>query len=130
MGIWRELCVLSRSACSRLNLASSDCDQRTAGSATFSWKSRRRVGHNARRVDGGDMASVLARLLAALRGSSIPSPGGRNSGSYPAQVRVRSRQGANAAPDAPVDRNTRMSGIRVKRLRQIAAFYADSANEA
>jgi type IV secretion system protein VirD4 len=76
------------------------------------------------------MASLLARLFAALRGSGIPSSGGRNSGPFPAQVRVRPRQGANAAPDAPADRNTRMSGIRVKRLRQIAAFYADSANEA
>ena len=76
------------------------------------------------------MASLLARLFAALRGSSIPSSGGRNSGPFPAQVRVRPRQGANAAPDAPADRNTRMSGIRVKRLRQIAAFYADSSNVA
>jgi type IV secretion system protein VirD4 len=76
------------------------------------------------------MASLLARLFAALRGSSIPSSGGRNSGPFPAQVRVRPRQGTNAAPDAPADRNARMSGIRVKRLRQIAAFYADSANEA
>jgi type IV secretion system protein VirD4 len=76
------------------------------------------------------MASLLARLFAALRGSSIPSPGGRASGRYEPQVRVRPRQGANAAPDAPADRNTRMSGIRVKRLRQIAGFYADAANEA
>jgi hypothetical protein len=76
------------------------------------------------------MATLLARLFAALRGSSMPSAGGRESGRYAPQVRVRPRQGAGAAPDAPVDRNTRMSGLRVKRLRQIAAFYADSANEA
>ena len=76
------------------------------------------------------MASLLARLFAALRGSSIPSPGGREAGRYEPQIRVRPRQGANAAPEAPVDRTTRMSGLRVKRLRQIAAFYADGANEA
>ena len=76
------------------------------------------------------MASVLVRLFAALRGSGIPSSGGRESGRYEPQVRMRPRQGASAAPDAPADRNTRMSGIRVKRLRQIAAFYADGANEA
>ncbi len=76
------------------------------------------------------MASLLARLFAALRGSSIPSPGARESGRYQPQVRVRPRQGANAAPDAAAERNTRISGIRVKRLRQIAAFYADGANEA
>jgi type IV secretion system protein VirD4 len=76
------------------------------------------------------MASVLTRLLAALRGSSIPPSGGRTSGPFPAQVRVRPRQGPTAAPEAPADRNTRMSGLRVKRLRQIAAFYADGANEA
>jgi type IV secretion system protein VirD4 len=76
------------------------------------------------------MASVLTRLLAALRGSSIPSPSGRDSGAFPSQVRVRQRQGANAPAEAPADRNTRISGLRVKRLRQIAAFYADGANEA
>src|SRR4029077_2968121 len=65
-----------------------------------------------------------------LRGSSIPSPGGREYGRYAPQVRVRPRQGANGTPDAPADRNTRMSGIRVKRLRQIAGFYGDGANEA
>ena len=79
------------------------------------------------------MASVLARLLAALRGSGIPSPGGRDSGPFEPQVRqvsIRARQGANASPDAPADRTTRISGFRVKRLRQIAAFYADGAHEA
>jgi hypothetical protein len=79
------------------------------------------------------MASVFARLLAALRGSGIPSPAGREAGPFQPQVRqvgVRARQGANAAPDAPADRNTRISEFRVKRLRQIAAFYADGAHEA
>ena len=76
------------------------------------------------------MASLLARLFAALRGSSMPSAGGRDSGRHQSQVRVRPRQGANATPDAPADRNARMSGIRVKRLRQIGAFYADGANDA
>src|SRR5262249_14454201 len=81
-----------------------------------------------RGVDGGDMASVLARLLAALRGSGIPSPGGRDSSRYEPQVRVRARPGA--AVDTAPDRNTRFAGRRVRRLRQIAAFYADGAHEA
>jgi type IV secretion system protein VirD4 len=76
------------------------------------------------------MASVLTRLLAALRGSVISAPGGRDVLKYEPQVRVRQRQSANAPVASPVDRNTRMSGLRVKRLRQIAAFYADGANEA
>src|SRR4051812_1825610 len=76
------------------------------------------------------MASVLARLLAALRGSVVPSSGGRDAARYEPQVRVRPRQGANAPAEAPADRNTRIAGIRVKRLREIAAFYADGANEA
>ena len=76
------------------------------------------------------MASVLTRLLAALRGSVVSSPGGRDALKYEPQVRLRPRQGANAPAEAPADRNTRISGLRVKRLRQIAAFYADGANEA
>jgi type IV secretion system protein VirD4 len=43
---------------------------------------------------------------------------------------VRARANANAPPDAPVDRTTRIAGFRVKRLRQIAGFYADGAHEA
>src|SRR5262249_49304912 len=76
------------------------------------------------------MASVLSRLLAALRGSVVASPAGRDALKYQPQVRVRQRQSASAPVEAPLDRNTRMSGLRVKRLRQIAAFYADGANEA
>ena len=76
------------------------------------------------------MASVLTRLLAALRGSVVASPAGRDALKYQPQVRVRQRQSASAPVESPVDRNTRMSGLRVKRLRQIAAFYADGANEA
>ncbi len=76
------------------------------------------------------MASVLTRLVAALRGSVISSVGGRDALKYAPQVRVRPRPSANGPAEAPVDRNTRMSGLRVKRLRQIAAFYADGANEA
>jgi hypothetical protein len=77
------------------------------------------------------MASVITRLLAALRGAGIPSPGARETGILEPQVRaVRARANANASPDAPADRTTRIAGFRVKRLRQIAAFYADGAHEA
>ncbi|HLH88787.1 MAG TPA: type IV secretory system conjugative DNA transfer family protein [Xanthobacteraceae bacterium] len=76
------------------------------------------------------MASVITRLLAALRGSGIPSHG-RETGMLESRVQpVRPRANANASPDAPVDRTTRIAGFRVKRLRQIAAFYADGAHEA
>lgn len=74
------------------------------------------------------MASVLTRLLAALRGAAI-SRTGRDTGLLEPRIRpVRTR--ANATADAPVDRAARISGLRAKRLRQIAAFYADSAHEA
>jgi hypothetical protein len=43
---------------------------------------------------------------------------------------VRARANAGAPLDAPVDRTSRIAGFRVKRLRQIAGFYADGANEA
>jgi len=74
------------------------------------------------------MASVLTRLLAALRGAAISR--GRETGMLEPRVRpVRARTNANAPPDAPADRTTRISGFRAKRLRQIAAFYADGAHE-
>jgi type IV secretion system protein VirD4 len=74
------------------------------------------------------MASVLTRLLGALRGTGIPFAG-RETGILESQARpVRKRAGAPA--DAPADRTTRISGFRAKRLRQIAAFYADGAHEA
>src|ERR1700681_2106346 len=79
------------------------------------------------------MASMLARLFAALRGAGLSSSGGRDSGPFEPQVRqanVRARPNANVSPDAPADRTTRISEFRVKRLRQIAAFYADGAHEA
>jgi hypothetical protein len=79
------------------------------------------------------MASVLTRLFAALRGVGVSSPAGRDSGPFEPQVRqanVRARPNANVSPDAPADRTTRISEFRVKRLRQIAAFYADGAHEA
>jgi len=63
------------------------------------------------------MASVLTRLLAALRGSVVASPAGRDALKYQPQVRVRQRQSASAPVESPVDRNTSMSGLRVKRLR-------------
>jgi type IV secretion system protein VirD4 len=76
------------------------------------------------------MASVIARLFAALRGAVIPVPSGRDARAIEPEIRqVRTR--ANSAPaDAPADRTTRIAGFRVKRLRQIAAFYADGAHEA
>jgi hypothetical protein len=86
-----------------------------------------------RHLHGDDMASVLTRLFAALRGVGISSPAGRESGPFEPQVRqanVRARPNANVSPDAPADRTTRISEFRVKRLRQIATFYADGANEA
>jgi type IV secretion system protein VirD4 len=79
------------------------------------------------------MASVLTRLLAALRGGGIPSPTGRQTGPFEPQVRhvnVRARPNADGSPDEPADRTTRIAGLRVKRLRQIAAFYADGGHEA
>src|SRR5262249_22514759 len=112
----------------RLNLAAFERNQHTASSSSSPGELGLKSA-TMRRLHGGDMASVLSRLLAALRGS-VPLPGGREAGQYQPQVRVRSRQGANAAADAPADRNTRISGLRTRRLRQIAAFYADSANEA
>jgi type IV secretion system protein VirD4 len=75
------------------------------------------------------MASVLTRLLAALRGSAI-SGKGRETGIIEPQIRpARTRAGAAAPPDAPLDRTTRISGMRLKRLRQITAFYVDGAHE-
>jgi type IV secretion system protein VirD4 len=79
------------------------------------------------------MASLLARLFAALRGAAIRSSTGRESGLLEPQVRqigVRARPTANGLPDGPADRTTRIAGFRVKRLRQIATFYADGAHEA
>src|SRR5689334_17746143 len=73
------------------------------------------------------MAALLARIFAALRGVAVPSPGGRASGPFEPQV-VRTRP--DGAADATADRATRVSDFRVKRMRQIAAFYADSSHEA
>jgi hypothetical protein len=76
------------------------------------------------------MASVLTRLLAALRGAAI-SATGRETGMLGPRIRpVRARANGDASPDAPADRSTRISGLRLKRLRQIASFYADGAHEA
>src|ERR1700686_751435 len=79
------------------------------------------------------MATMFARILAAIRGAGIPSLTGQQPGTYQPQVRRaggRARPPADAAPDASADRASRLSGQRVRRLRQIAAFYADSAHEA
>jgi type IV secretion system protein VirD4 len=79
------------------------------------------------------MATMLARILAAIRGTGIPSLSGRPPGPFEPQVRhvgVRARPTPDANPDQPADRTTRIAGIRVKRLRQIAAFYADGGHEA
>ena len=72
------------------------------------------------------MASVLTRLLAALRGGGISSASGREPGRYQPQVR-RVRRNGEAETDAPA---LRAPAFRVRRLQQIAAFYADPAHEA
>jgi len=74
------------------------------------------------------MATLLARIFAALRGVAVPSPGGRAAGPFESPVRQRTRP--DGATDAPPDRAMRISDFRVKRMRQIAAFYADGAHEA
>src|SRR5882757_7370781 len=67
------------------------------------------------------MAMMFARIIAAIRGG-IPSLTAQQPGRYEPQVRrARAR-----SPDPA----TRIAGLRVKRLRQIAGFYADSAHEA
>jgi hypothetical protein len=66
------------------------------------------------------MASVLTRLLAALRGAGVSSRKGREPGPKQPQVRP-----AGGAPQ----RSAR-ADFRVRRMRQIGAFYADSAHEA
>jgi type IV secretion system protein VirD4 len=78
------------------------------------------------------MAMMFARILAAIRGAGIPSLTAQQPGPLQPQIR---RAGARArspgdANDEPADRAARLSGLRVRRLRQIAAFYADSAHEA
>jgi hypothetical protein len=76
------------------------------------------------------MASVIARLFAALRGAVIPTPSGRDARAVEPEISQVRTRASSAPPDAPADRTTRIAGFRVKRLRQIAAFYADGANEA
>lgn len=79
------------------------------------------------------MATLFARILAALRGAGIPSLTGQQPGPYEPQIRrasARSRSPADTAPDELADRTTRIAGLRVRRLRQIAAFYADRGHEA
>ena len=79
------------------------------------------------------MASVLTRLLAALRGVGIASSTGPEPGlsqSQPQVRRVGARPRRNGDAEPPADRAARLSEFRVRRMRQIAAFYADSAHEA
>jgi hypothetical protein len=79
------------------------------------------------------MASVLFRLLAAIRGAGISSLSGREPGPHQPQIRrvdPRGRENGRAASASADDRAMRISEFRVKRLRQIAAFYADAAHEA
>ena len=76
------------------------------------------------------MAMMFARIIAAIRGG-IPSLTAQQPGRYEPQVRrARARSPDPATPDEPADRAARIAGLRVKRLRQIAGFYADSAHEA
>src|ERR1700731_3283294 len=79
------------------------------------------------------MATMFARILAAIRGAGIPSLAGQPPGLFEPQARrggARTRSPGDTTPDEPADRAGRIAGIRVKRLRQIAAFYADSGHEA
>src|SRR5712675_1621311 len=76
------------------------------------------------------MAMMFARIIAAIRGG-IPSLTAQQPGRYEPQVRrARARSPDPATPDDPAERTARIAGLRVKRLRQIAGFYADSAHEA
>src|SRR5215470_9370704 len=66
------------------------------------------------------MVSVLTRLLAALRGVGVAARRGPEPG--PNQPQVRRAGG-------PTERSAR-SDFRIRRMRQIGAFYADSAHQA
>jgi len=79
------------------------------------------------------MASVFARILAAIRGAAIPSLSGQRPAQPGTQVRranARGRPSGQTSPDQPADRAVRIADFRIKRLRQIAAFYADGGHHA
>jgi len=76
------------------------------------------------------MATLFARILAAIRGAGIPSRTGQPPAFEPQLRRARARSPEHSEPDEPAERTARIAGLRVKRLRQIAGFYADSAHEA
>jgi type IV secretion system protein VirD4 len=76
------------------------------------------------------MARLFARILAAIRGAGIPSRTGQPPAFEPQLRRARARSPGHSVPDEPAERTARIAGLRVKRLRQIAGFYADSAHEA
>jgi type IV secretion system protein VirD4 len=76
------------------------------------------------------MARLFARILAAIRGAGIPSLTGQPPAFEPQFRRARARSPDHSEPDDPAERTARIAGLRVKRLRQIAGFYADSAHEA
>jgi hypothetical protein len=77
------------------------------------------------------MATTFARILAAIRGG-IPSLTGHRPALQPQfrRAAARSRAPDGSTPDEPAERMARIAGRRVKRLRQIAGFYADGAHEA
>jgi type IV secretion system protein VirD4 len=77
------------------------------------------------------MATMFARILAAIRGG-IPSLTGHRPALQPQfrRAAARSRAPDRSTPDEPAGRTARIAGLRVKRLRQIAGFYADGAHEA
>ena len=79
------------------------------------------------------MATVLTRLLAALRGLGVPPAlaGHERPLSQPQVRRVSgpAARRAEAGPRNRIDRAVRMSDFRVRRMRQLAAFYADSSHE-
>src|SRR3977135_1519574 len=103
------------------------CPDRKPG---FWWQSRLGFGHNQATLHGGGMATLFARILAAIRGAGIPSRTGQPPAFEPQLRRARARSPAHSAADEPAERTARIAGLRVKRLRQIAGFYADSAHEA
>ena len=70
------------------------------------------------------MATTFARILAAIRGG-IPSLTGHRP-----ELQPQFRRAAARSPDEPAERTARIAGLRIKRLRQIASFYADGAHEA
>src|SRR3981081_2135016 len=103
------------------------CPDRKPG---FWWQSCLGFGHNQATLHGGGMATLFARILAAVRGAGITSLTGQPPAFQPKIRTPRTRWPEHPEPDEPAERTARIAVLRVKRLRQIAGFYADSAHEA